>query len=258
MPRSHTKSWKDALSVDFSIEAEKKEEIKQQLMRQIQCQESANSRTKKEDFIMNQTQKRRFKRSSVVALAASLTLVLSITAFAAANYLNLGDYAKYSTDTSSVTDEAVQIDLSQVEENEIDSALVSTLFEKLEDVKPYLAFTPKMLTNIPADYELEGYRIYNDESGQPVQDTKYLEMNFYKNDNSNDSIYVQARLMDEETAFEVSADDENIEKTTVNGYEAVLIGNTSVDILIDDVMYMISAKNLSQNEVIEIAESLTK
>ena len=304
MYRNHKKNWKDMLSVDFSTEYHKKEEIKQVLLQQVKHQETIMYSTQKEDFIMNQTNKRRLKRSSVIAFAACLTLVFSITAFAVVNYLELGPYIKYRVESPSDSDKAAQAALNEkalpdlvydengkllekfgeiegkiynadgeaimvrgddagnlgiitLKEEEKQRAQATTLFNDREEMRSYLSFNARPFTSYPADYELEGYRIYNDEDGQPSQDSKYLEMNFYKNGDVNDWIYIQARYMDETTSFVSGATGSTPEKTSINGYEAIIDGN-HIDILIDNVMYMISAKNLPRAEVVKMAESLTK
>lgn len=302
MQRNHTENWKDVLSVDFSAESEKRDEMKQALLQQVFQQDAVKRGIQKEDSTMQKTNTRRFKRSFVIA--ACLVLALSITAFAVVNYLDLGKYAQYVHDDSSGSDIAAQMEeplpeelrgllydsdgkaiekagetldgiynangeavtvtyddfgnpviLTQKEAAER-RAEVSTLFDNLEEAQAYLVFNARSFDYIPADYVLEGYRIFNDENGQPQQDTKYLQMYFYKNGNVDDYIYVQARFMDEETSF-TSDSDRRVEKTTINGYETIL-GESGVDILIDDVLYMIYGKNLPQSEVIKMAESLTK
>ena len=261
MQRNRTENWKDVLSVDFSAESKMKEETEQALLRHI-CQRNAlNLNTEKENFTVKQTTKRHFKRTTAVALAACLVVVLSISALAVANYFNLGQYAQYifGTDTSDnevvSSDEALTGDMTTGDSRALDS--MSTLFDSLDDAQSYLAFNALTFTYVPEDYVLEGYRVYNDADGQPRQDTEYLQMNFYNSDGSGDTIFVQARLMDEETAFTYESDesDSKIEQTTINGHEAILKEN-SVSILMDDVIYMISAKNLPQSEVIKMAESL--
>jgi len=303
MQKNHSKNWKDVLSVDFSAESNKREEMKQTLLQQIDDQDTTKCNTKKEDFIMNQTHKRRFKRSSVIALAACLALVLSITAFAAVKFWDLGQHAHYISSSPDASDDAARMEeslptelqgllydkngrlietigemengiynadgeavmiindesgnpaITTLEEENARLAQVTTLFDHWEDAKPYLAFDIHSFGYIPADYELVGYRIYNDENGQPAQDTKCLEMNFYKDGDLNDYIFVQIRYMDEETGFTTGGPD--LKKITINGYEAML-DDSNVDILIDNVMYMIMAKNLPQEEVLKMAESLTK
>ena len=298
MHKPHTESFNDALSVDFSAEATKKREIKQALLRQLVEMQNAAA-TQKEDFPMNQTQKRRFKRSSVIAIAACLTLALSVSAFAFVHYLSLGENAIYivnprdAVNTDDVlpeelrgllydadgkllekfgdiqdaiynadgeavmvtSDDSGKLAIVTMEEEPAETEQVSTLFDALEDAQAHLAFDALVPSYVPSDYVLEGYRIFNDEDGKPAQDTKYLSIYYYGNNGVKDYIYIQARLMDEETSF--ASDVGSVEKTTINGHEAI-IGRSNVDILIGDVMYMIHANKLPQSEVIKMAESLTK
>ena len=368
MQRNHAGNWEDVLTVDFSAESLRKNEIKQSIMRQIyQQQDTAptggidnepairagitqavesddrftamvpapapvsadhpqiiqfNKQMEEQPYMNknmnlntsrevdtglegNKKQKKRTKRSFVTALAACFVIVISITAFAVVNQINLGQYAHYLLDVNEVADETVLMeepileelrgqlydaDGKVIEKNgdmqkgffnaegkavtpSIDEAgnlfvmtkdesdakrkQVSTLFSDWEEAQTYLAFEPKLFAYIPEGYTLEGYRVFNNEQGLPEQNTKYLEQHFYKDGNQEDSIYVQARFMDEETAFESSGSSETLEKTVINGYEAIL-DNRGLDILIDDVMYFISGTVLPQDEAIKMAESLTK
>lgn len=304
MQRNRTEKWQDGLSVDFSAESEKKNKIKQELLQQLRQRSAAEPNKEREYFSMHQTNRKRFKRSTLIAFAACLTVVLSATAYAVINYVNLGEYAQYIPNSRNASEEAARMEaplpaelqgrlydkdgnviekVGQMQDGIYDAdgkavittldesgavvisswdierqkhAQKTTLFTRLEDAKPYLAFEAHSFPYVPAGYALEGYRIFNDEHGKPYQGTKYLEMNFYQNGNPDAYIYVQARLMDEETAFGSSCSD-NIEKTSINGYEAILDGS-NVDILIGDVMYMICANDLPQSETVKMAESLTK
>jgi len=299
MHKPHTENFNDALSVDFSAESTKKLEINQALMRQLETVNTAAYSAQKEDFPMNQTQKRHFKRSSIIAIAACLTLALSVSALAFVHYLSLGENAIYivepreavnpedaipeelrgllydadgnlietfgdiqdsfyNADGESVmvtNDDSGKLSIVTMEEETAKTEKISTLFDSLEDAQTYLAFDAKSPSYVPAEYVLEGYRVFNDEDGKPAQDSKYLSIYYFGNNGVNDCIYIQARLMDEETSFE--SDVGSVEKITINGYEAIAT-RSNVDILIGDVMYMIHANKLPQNEVIEMAESLTK
>lgn len=290
MRKDHTENWKDALSVDFSAESKKREEIKNKLLNSIP----------KEDILMNQSHKKRFKRSSAIAVAACMALVLSVTAFAAVNYFNLGDYAHYLDTSDEVqpgevdfpeelqgllydengklvetieeldapiynadgdavmltNDEAGNMQVVTMKEMREEFAEKSTLFETLEDAGSYLYFQPRTFEYVPEGYELEGYRIYNDDNGELVQDSKYLEMNYYKDNDLAKYIFVQARFMDEDTEF-TSGLTENSKTTSINGYEAMIQENT-IDILIDDVLYFISGSDLPAEELMKMAEDLTK
>lgn len=263
MQRNQTANWKDVLSVDFTTESKKREETKQALLRHISRQGALKPDAEKENFTMKQTGKRHFKRTTAVALAACMAVVLSISAFAIVNYFNLGQHAQYIFTPDTTDNKASPSDLQGLEKTggNDDSGYsdrMSTLFDKLDDAQSYLAFDALSFTYVPADYVLDGYRIYNDESGQPQQDTKYLQMNFHKSDDSGDTIFVQARLMDEETAFTYeSSSGGKVEQTTINGHEAILYDN-SVSILMDNVIYTVSAENLPQIEVKKMAESLAE
>lgn len=304
MLRDHAENWNDGLRVDFSAESEKKDELKRALLQQLRQSGAARHNIEKEYSSMNKTNTKRFKRSTIIALAACLTVVLSATAYAVVNYLNLGKHAQYMMDSRDASEQSARMEeplpaelqgslydkngkvietigemqndiynsegeavittsdasgalvIVTQEEAREKQMLKTTLFTGLEDAQTYLAFKAKSLPYIPAGYELEGYRIFNDENGKPYQDIKYLEMYLYKIDNADEYVYIQVRLMDEETAFASSASND-LKKTSINGYEAIVDGN-NIDILIGDVMYMIAGRNLPQSEVLKMAESLSK
>lgn len=153
-------------------------------------------------------------------------------------------------------DDAGQPRILTREEARREHAQITTLFNSLAEAQPYLAFTARAVGYIPEGYALEGYRLYNDENGQPYTDAKYLEMYFYQDNQADAYIYVQARLMDEETAFTTGGTG-NMEQTSINGNEAIVDEGT-IDILIGEVIYMIAASDLPQSEIIKLAESLTK
>ena len=167
MQRNHAGNWEDVLTVDFSAESLRKNEIKQSVMRQVyqiyqqqddeptggidsepviragitpavepnerftapapvsadrpqiiqfnkQTEEQSNmnknmnlntNQEVKTDPDGNTKQKKRMKRSFVTALAACFVIVISITAFAVVNQINLGQYAHYLFDVNEVADE---------------------------------------------------------------------------------------------------------------------------------------------------------
>ncbi|MGE4354306.1 MAG: hypothetical protein AB7D36_09505, partial [Oscillospiraceae bacterium] len=166
MQRNRTENWKDVLSVDFSAESQKKEETKQALLRHICRRDALKLNIEKENFTVKQTTKRYFKRTTAVALAACLVVVLSISALAVSTYFHLGPYAQYNFDADMAQneampgDEALSGDVTTGDSGDLDS--MSTLFDNQDDAQSYLAFNALSFTYVPERYVLEGYRIYND------------------------------------------------------------------------------------------------
>jgi hypothetical protein len=133
-----------------------------------------------------------------------------------------------------------------------------TYFETIDDVKPYLAFNPLMPVYLPVGFALDRISLYNDENGLPLPLGSNMYLNVYYTDvEKTKQIYVQLRLMDEQSAFVASAGND-MRYISINGHEGVVEGN-NVNVEIDGVMYMIMAgraDGVTQNDVIRMAKSL--
>jgi hypothetical protein len=85
----------------------------------------------------------------------------------------------------------------------------------------------------------------------------YLNV-YYTDAGKTQQIYMQVRMMNEETGFGASASPD-MRYITVNGHKGVVDGN-NVYVEINGVMYMIladfTADGVTQNDVIKMAESL--
>lgn len=250
-------SFIELIRVDFSENCEQKEDIKQTLLQALEIQN-------KEEEKLTMKNKSKIKNPRRIAIIAMVSLIaLSGTAFAVIKNVNLGKYATYEANEISSRDEAqaavaeenemITQNTSSSDMDDIDS--YSKRFETLEEVQKYLMFTVNMPTYIPAGYTLEGYRLFTNDQGEIDAEGKYLSLDFYNDVNPKKYIYMQVRYMDEETAF-ATGYSSDMKKTTIDGHEAV-IGKGTIDILIDDVLYMISGNaKLSENELIAIAESI--
>lgn len=263
MQRNRINHRNPVLEVDFSAESTRREETKRAFLREA-GRRSAPS-IEKEITIMNPNNKKRFKRSTTAVFATCLALVFSVSAFAAVNSFKLGEYINYMSIpddmTKAMLTEPLPEDSEIVVREESEHAAAkepTTLFEHKHEAQEYLAFEAMDFGYVPEGYQLEGWRIYNEENGLPQKNTKYLGMYFYNSDNNY--IYVQARLMDEETAYTFSNNDSRgFKKLTINGHEAIA-GSSFTTILFEgdnDVSYSINARNLPQSETIKMAESLS-
>lgn len=130
-----------------------------------------------------------------------------------------------------------------------------TDFYDMEEGRGYFICETFMPTYLPEGYFFEKISFYAGSKEEISADqgaNKYMSV-YYSN--GKEEIYSQVRFMDEETGFGSSAT-KDIQKIEINGHEAVIDGN-NLDIQIGDVMYMFMAnENLSQDELIKIAESL--
>ena len=170
-------------------------------------------------------------------------------------YNNLGERV---TEISIENEDGSMVKISTYDAcSELDENMY-TYFDTIDDVKPYLAFDPLMPNLLPDGFAIDRICLFNDENGNPAPlgSNKYLSVYFTDADKSQE-IYMQLRLMDEETGFESSASND-IREITINGHKGVIDGK-NVDIEINGVMYMImagSCNNVTQDAVIKMAESL--
>jgi hypothetical protein len=133
-----------------------------------------------------------------------------------------------------------------------------TYFDTVDNVKPYLAFNPLIPVSMPDGFTLDRICLFNDENGSPLPlgSNMYLEV-YYTNADKTQQIYMQVRMMNEESGFTASAGPD-MRYITINGNKGVVDGN-NVHIEIDGVMYMFlagRANGVTQNDVIKMAESL--
>jgi len=133
---------------------------------------------------------------------------------------------------------------------DIDAIGYVTRFTNAADAQIYLAFDLSIPTYIPAGYTFDSVELFTDENGQI--DGQYASVYFT---NGEKYIYLQARLMNEETGF--TADLGGLQATQINGYDA-LIDGASLNVDIDGVVYMFSANSadVGSDELVKMVESL--
>jgi hypothetical protein len=134
-----------------------------------------------------------------------------------------------------------------------------TYFDTIDDVKPYLAFNPLMPVSLPTGFALDRISLFHEENGEPLPLGSGMYLNvYYINANKTQQIYMQVRMMNEETGFTASGGPD-MRYITINGHKGV-VAVKSVHVEIDGVMYMIladfSGDSVTQNDVIKMAESL--
>ena len=123
-----------------------------------------------------------------------------------------------------------------------------------EKAKPYLAFDFSLPGYMPKGYAFDRIQLFNDENGIPVKNGEYAYVYFSNGDHAKD-IYLQLRLMNNETAYE--ADFGNVAEIEINGNKGV-IGEGNIDVEIDGVMYMFmaGASGIDNKQLIKMAESI--
>ncbi|MDX9871555.1 MAG: DUF4367 domain-containing protein [Clostridia bacterium] len=143
--------------------------------------------------------------------------------------------------------------LSKEEQAARETSQMTTLTDP-ESAKPYLAFDFSLPAYLPEGYAFDRIQLFNDENGQPVENCEYASVYFSNGDQAKD-IYLQLRLMNEETAYE--ADIGNVDEVEINGHKGI-IGESNLDIEIDGVMYMFmaGASGINNEQLFKMAESI--
>ncbi len=135
--------------------------------------------------------------------------------------------------------------------NDADAAQMS--YDTVEKAQNDVLFDIKSPLYMPNGYEFERAYTYKDNNGNISGYYITLE---YKN--AEDKIIsVSERLLNEETAFEISTDG-NIEEMTINGRKTAIIDDRTAGFETEDnVSINIATKgNVSKDELIRIAESM--
>lgn len=130
-------------------------------------------------------------------------------------------------------------------------------FDDFEEAAGYFITDVALPSYLPAGFVFDRAEFYGnpkDAEAVAAGGSKYMGVYFT---NGTEELYSQIRYMDEETAFSSSSEAE-LEKIDIQGYEAVVHGN-SVDIQIGDVMYMFFGQGkVSAEDLIKMAESLVQ
>ncbi len=138
---------------------------------------------------------------------------------------------------------------SEVDQDKPDVLIVRDS-EKLNE---YTMFDVGLPEYLPEGYEFDRAEFYKEANGE-VSHSKYIALYFTHKESGKD-IYMQQRHADEETAFEMSTDG-TIEKVKINGVDAIMMDDRSVDWEANGVLYNVSSRSIDKNEIIKVAESI--
>lgn len=146
------------------------------------------------------------------------------------------------------------ITVAQAEKLRQESHLIVKDEKQLND---YTCFNVILPAYLPEGYVFDRAEFYKDENGV-VKDSKYIGL-YFTNKETDRSIYMQQRFADEETATELGTDAQ-VEKVKVNGEDAILTGNRSLDWeAYGNIYYLAAGKTqggVGKEELIKIAESV--
>lgn len=143
------------------------------------------------------------------------------------------------------TGEILTVNQEELLEEEI---LIVKDVDKLNDYTCFEVILPRYL---PEGYEFDKAEFFKDEAGV-VADSKYIEL-YFTNGKSKEYIYIQQRFADGETAY--AAGGEKVEEIKINGIDAVMYNDRNIDWEDNGVLYMLTGRKITKNELIKIAES---
>jgi hypothetical protein len=116
----------------------------------------------------------------------------------------------------------------------------------------YTCFNVILPSYLPKDYKFDKATFYKDAKG--VNNSKSIDLCF--TNSKGKSIYMQQRFACEETKCEGGTDGK-IEKIKINGVNAVISDNRSIDWEYKNVIYFLSGMGeISRNDLIKIAKSI--
>ncbi|ADY56292.1 hypothetical protein Sgly_1998 [Syntrophobotulus glycolicus DSM 8271] len=117
----------------------------------------------------------------------------------------------------------------------------------------YLSFDVKLPAYLPENYTFDRAELYKGEKGKISKD--YVDL-FFVNEQNGKVIFMQQRASKEETKYTIGTDGK-IEEVKVNGVNAVISDDTSIDWEANQVLYSMSGKgDFPKEELIKIAESI--
>lgn len=117
----------------------------------------------------------------------------------------------------------------------------------------YTCFNVKLPSYLPKDYKFHRAEFYKDEKGSVSK--KYIDL-FFTNEKTGKYIFMQQRFADEETKYATGTDGK-MEKVKINGVDAAIIDDRSIDWEANGVLYGVSGRGeFGKDELVKIAESI--
>lgn len=117
----------------------------------------------------------------------------------------------------------------------------------------YTCFNVKLPSYLPEDYKFDRAEFYKDEKGSVSK--KYIDL-FFTNEKTGKYIFMQQRFADEETKYETGTDGK-VEKVKVNGVDAAISDDRSIDWEANGVLYALHGRgDFGKDQLMKIAESI--
>lgn len=248
------RQMEDLLRTDFSAKDRSKEIIRERLLLRIHNQKGEREERRGASRLKRTIPQRLLRPVFIVVLTMMFLGGFAMTSYAqnlykAVKEIFVGNYAKYmvseETGTQRMPNHAGDETLPKGQKTDI---------ADLEKAKSYLAFRFLLPSYLPEGYSFDRMELFKDEQGRLPKGSEYANV-YFSNGDTDQDIFLQLRLMNETTAFEV--DLEGAKEIKINSHEAV-IGNGKVAVEIDGVLYMFNARGsgISGAQLLKMAESL--
>ncbi|CAH1216472.1 hypothetical protein PAECIP111892_04325 [Paenibacillus auburnensis] len=140
---------------------------------------------------------------------------------------------------------------SEQEQRDKEAAARILAVKSQAELDKYALFKVKLPKYLPEGFAFDHGEFSKSEEGV---NGKYLDL-FFTSEHKGQSIKMQFRYSDKETAYEMSTSGK-MEKVKVNGAEAVMMNDRTLDWEADGVLYGIATHGLERSEVLKIAESI--
>lgn len=122
------------------------------------------------------------------------------------------------------------------------------------ELNSYMAFDVRLPKYLPEGYKFNHIEVYKDDEGK-AGNSKYIDI-YYVNESTGELIFMQQRFAEKETAYTIGTDG-TVERVQINGAEAFVMDERSVDWEADGVLYHINGRGaFSKDELLKIAGSI--
>ncbi|MBW9159410.1 DUF4367 domain-containing protein [Clostridium tagluense] len=119
----------------------------------------------------------------------------------------------------------------------------------------YTCFDVKLPTLLPKGYKFDRAEVYKDKNETKVENSKYIDL-YFTNKETGKFIFMQQRFPDETTKY-ASGGDGTIEEIKINGVNAVISDDRSIEWETKNALYNLSGRGvITKSELIKIAESI--
>lgn len=140
------------------------------------------------------------------------------------------------------------------EQEKLESEKVLTIKDSNE-INKYTCFKVILPSYLPNGYRFDKAEFTKHNDNKEVKNSPYVNL-YFINSKTGKTIYMQQRAAVDDMKY-FSGTDGKVEKVKINGVDAVIQGNRTIDWETKDALYGLSGRgNISKSELIKIAESI--